>query len=56
MGRLIGSTVLDGLHGDLAEERARRPRRAGRREPDDEPPGPRERSELDRVWEGRERR
>ena len=56
MGRLIGSTILDGIHGDMAEERARRGRRAGprEREADDDPPNPREKSRLDALWNGRD--
>lgn len=56
MGRLIGSTILDGIHGDMAEERARRGRRSGprEREADDDPPNPREKSRLDDLWNGRD--
>lgn len=56
MGKVSGTTILDGLHGELAEERARRGRRAGPRErdPEDDPPNPRGKSELDDVWRGRD--
>lgn len=57
MGKVSGTTILDGLHGELAEERARRGRRAGPRERDneDDPPNPRGKSRLDDVWSGRRR-
>lgn len=57
MGKVSGTTILDGLHGELAEERARRGRRAGRQDRDneDDPPNPRGKSRLDDVWSGRRR-
>ena len=50
-----GTTILDGLHGELADERARRGRRAGPRtqETEDDPPNPRGKSRLDALWSGR---
>lgn len=58
MGRLIGTTILDGIHGDMTEERARRGRRPGPRErdTDDDPPNLRAKSQLDALWNGRDNR
>ena len=55
MSKTSGTTILDGLHGQLAEERARRGRRAGPRtqETEDDPPNPRGKSRLDALWSGR---
>ena len=50
-----GTTILDGLHGQLAEERARRGRRAGPRDNEDDPPNPRGKSRLDALWNGRDK-
>jgi hypothetical protein len=56
MMKTSGTTILDGLHGELAEERARRGRRAGRQERnhEDDPPNPRGKSRLDALWNGRD--
>lgn len=53
MSKTSGTTILDGLHGQLAEERARRGRRAGPRDNEDDPPNPRGKSQLDALWSGR---
>ena len=57
MSKTSGTTILDGLHGQLAEERARRSRRAGPRtqETEDDPPNPRGKSRLDALWNGRDK-
>ncbi len=57
MSKTSGTTILDGLHGELAEERARRCRRAGPRtqEAEDDPPNPRGKSRLDALWNGRDK-
>ena len=57
MSKTSGTTIVDGLHGQLAEERARRSRRAGPRtqETEDDPPNPRGKSRLDALWNGRDK-